>query len=185
MILLVDLCYRKNSLSQAEFVAPISRIINKAGHECLLRHYKEVTADDLDSAGRVILCGTALKDNGFQKNLDLFDWIVEFSRPLLGICAGMEVIASAFGGTIHRAEEIGMTQVRVLEDDPLFYGSTAFDAYELHHYSVVMPVDFLALAESEVCIQAMRHKSRPIYGVMFHPEVRNEWAVVRFCNVPE
>jgi GMP synthase-like glutamine amidotransferase len=184
MILLVDLCYRKHSLSKAEFVAPIARIVKSLGHDCLIRHYTGITSDDLITAERMILCGTALKDNGFLGNQDLFSWIEAFSRPLLGICAGMEVIATAFGGTILEAEEIGMTQVRVVADDPLFRGKTLFEAYELHCYSTSRPEDFLVLAESKTCIQAMRHISRPVYGVMFHPEVRNEWVVGRFCEMP-
>jgi GMP synthase (glutamine-hydrolysing) len=34
-----------------------------------------------------------------------------------------------------------------------------------------LPEDFVRLAASEICaIEAMRHRTRPLYGVQFHPE---------------
>ncbi len=41
------------------------------------------------------------------------------------------------------------------------------------HYCEVkkLPPEFVLLASNENCrIQAMRHASRPLYGVQFHPE---------------
>jgi GMP synthase-like glutamine amidotransferase len=31
--------------------------------------------------------------------------------------------------------------------------------------------------------KAFQHETRPIYGIIFHPEVRNRWILDRFANL--
>jgi GMP synthase-like glutamine amidotransferase len=182
MILVVDLCYRSCSLSAFEFVDPIGQIVRETGREHCVRHYTKVDAGTVDNADAVILCGTALKDNAYIDRIAMFSWIRECERPVLGICAGMQVIGLAFGGELVRTPEIGMTAVRVSRDDPLFAGTASFAAYELHTFALDPPGELEVLAVSDVCVQAVRHRDLPVAGVMFHPEVRNPWAVKRFLE---
>jgi len=70
--------------------------------------------------------------------------------------------------------------IRVVAPDPLFAGMTGFPAYELHEHAVETPTGFIPLVVSDRCIQAIRHRSLPLYGLSFHPEVRNEWIIERF-----
>jgi len=179
---IVDLCYRKDSLSAYEFVAPIVRIVERKGLPCAVTHHSELGAGGPAGADGVILCGTALKDDRYIRHADAFGWLAAGEVPVLGICAGMQVIATVFGGELERGSEIGMTEVRVVKADPLFSGMDGFMAYELHNRAVRPPGCFDVLAVSADCIQAMRHASLQVYGVMFHPEVRNEWVVERFVQ---
>ncbi|NYT05505.1 MAG: glutamine amidotransferase [Methanomicrobiales archaeon] len=186
MILLVDLCYKPGSLSRYEFVDPIARIVAGAGYGVTIVHYSEIRKP-MPDADAVILCGTALADNAFLADPDVFSWITACSCPVLGICAGMQAIVRCFGGTITERCEIGMTDIRVTAADPLLGTPRTFSAYELHGFAVGSPGVLTVCAESACCIQAVRHPSRPVYGVMFHPEVRNEWVVEDFVRreVPE
>jgi len=77
-----------------------------------------------------------------------------------------------------------MIRIHRTADDPLFDGKETFEGYALHRNSVRPPGTFRVLAVSDGGIQAMRHPGRPLYGVMFHPEVRNEWVVERFLRIP-
>jgi GMP synthase-like glutamine amidotransferase len=182
MILIVDLCYRKDSLSRDEFVRPMEKIIGLTGAPFSVRHYSALGGRDLEQADGVVLCGTALKDDRFADDLEQFRWLLEFCRPVLGVCAGMQVMAAVFGGSIEPGCEIGMTDIRVVNPDPLFAGRDAFPAFELHGNTIRAPDEFSILAVSDRGVQAIRHRSRPIYGVMFHPEVRNEWIVEGFIR---
>jgi GMP synthase (glutamine-hydrolysing) len=182
MILIVDLCYRKDSLSHDEFVLPIARIVRESGESCIDRHYTDPIDDSVGSVDGAILCGTALRDNDFLRHPGAFSWIRTFPHPLLGICAGMEVLATTFGGTVQDAQEIGMTEVRCTIPDPLVSGKEHFTAYELHGLATTPSAEFIPIAASDRCIQMIRHCSLPFYGVMFHPEVRNEWVVERFLG---
>ncbi len=182
MILLVDLCYRKDSLSADEFVKPIAQIVRSEGIPSVHLHFSEVTAQDIERADGAILCGTALMDNEFARHTDRFLWLRDCRRPVLGICAGMLVIALVYGCSTGRCREIGMTDIRRVAGDPLFAGKDAFQAYELHSLAVRPSDAFDVIAVSSRCVQAIRHRSVSIYGVMFHPEVRNEWVVRRFVR---
>jgi GMP synthase-like glutamine amidotransferase len=180
MILIVDLCFRRDSLSRPEFVDPIARIVQGEGVSCEVRHFREISDADLARADMAILCGTALMDNEFADQYERFRWTETFNRPLLGICAGMQIIGKIFGGAIEENCEIGMTAVRVVQDSPLFSGIDCFEAYELHRYASSPPESFRIVAVSKSCAQAIQHQTLPVYGVMFHPEVRNEWVVQKF-----
>jgi GMP synthase-like glutamine amidotransferase len=182
MILLLDLCYRPGSLSRSEFVSPIRRIVERSGRIARVAHYSEPDALPAGVSG-VILCGTALKDNGYLEHQDRFGWIAEETVPVLGICAGMQVLATLLGGEVVEAPEIGMTEVVVTRNDGILGTERIFSAYELHNFGVTLPPECIPLARSEACIQAFRHREKKWWGVMFHPEVRNEWVVERFVQV--
>ncbi|MDN5340205.1 MAG: hypothetical protein PWQ30_1314 [Euryarchaeota archaeon] len=183
MILLVDLCCRDGSLSRDEFVAPVERLLGRLGVMSVTRHYTAVGAPEIESADAVILCGTALMDTGYLERPELFRWLLSFERPVLGISSGMMALAAAFGSGTEPCREIGMADVRVLAPDPLFAGQEEFSAYTVHDCAVQVPGEFVALAASDRCVQAIRHRSLPLYGVLFHPEVRNEWVIERFCGL--
>jgi len=183
MILVVDLSYRPGSLSLDEFVAPVERIVRKEGHPARIRHYTGLSQPDIASADGAILCGTAMKDFGYLEGLERFAWLHSFSRPVLGICAGMQVLVRVYGGDVHPATGIGMAEQQVVAPDPLLEGKDRFPAFELHCLSVSPPPSFTVLAVSPSGVQAIRHREHPVYGVMFHPEVRNEWLIRRFLSL--
>jgi GMP synthase-like glutamine amidotransferase len=180
MILVVDMNFKKGSLAFYEFVLPIISVIRK--QRVLVKHHSELSSEDIDDCERIVLSGTALKDNDFLGHVEDFDWIRKCDKPVLGICAGMEVIGLVFGSSLQVCLEIGMKEIRLKKKNALF--SSTFKAYELHSHSVQPSEEFDMLAESENCMQAIKHKEKAIYGVLFHPEVRNTEIIERFILVP-
>ncbi|HVP97603.1 type 1 glutamine amidotransferase [Methanoregula sp.] len=182
MILLVDLSWKPASLSRDEFVGPVARIVSRAGEQWREAHFSEIRNADLRDARGIILCGTALSDNSFSEQSGAFLWLRDTSVPVLGICAGMQALCLVHGGALRPACEIGMTTVQVTCPDPLLPEKPAFEAYELHSFACDPPPGWVVTAVSDRCVQAVRHPDRPLFGVMFHPEVRNDAVVERFCS---
>jgi GMP synthase-like glutamine amidotransferase len=180
MILLVDLCYRENSLGFEEFVLPVQRIVEGCGFTTREIHYSRFNDGKWPDAQGIILCGTPIADNRFISDIRNFGWVAGCTVPVLGICAGMEVLTRIHGGTLENCTEIGMVRIRITGKDPLLKGMNDFDAYELHGFGCIVPPELRVLAESDNCIQLIRHETLPHSGVMFHPEVRNEWVIERF-----
>jgi GMP synthase-like glutamine amidotransferase len=176
MMLIVDLNSERNAMSCGQFVDPLRAVCGEAE----VRHYTE--AFDPSAFSRIILAGTPLKDSDYLSRPERFLWLRECRTPVLGICAGMQSIAAAFGGKTIRCQEIGMTEIETVVDNPLMSGR--FKAYSLHNMAAEVPSDFTVLAKSALCAQAMRHKSRPLYGVLFHPEVRNPGILAAFVGSP-
>ncbi len=180
MILVVDMNWKKDSLAFNEFVLPITSAI-QLFEKCTVKHFSEITLADLDTCSRVILSGTSLKDHATLKQFRKFSWIKTFGKPLLGICAGMQTISLVFGETLTTCVQIGMVEISTLKENPLFQGN--FKAYTLHNFSVKPCQTFEILAESTKCIQAIKHKQKNIYGILFHPEVRNQDIIQRFIRL--
>jgi len=177
MILVVDMNWKKNSLGLNEFVLPIITIA-KTQDQCIIKHFLEVTNQDLSQFDSVILSGTALKDTATLSQPEKFQWLKETEKPVLGICAGMETMGLVFGMRLIQCLEIGMTQINMLKENPLFCED--FKAYSLHSYCVEPSKDFEVWAKSTKCVQIIKHKIKPIYGALFHPEVRNPELIKRF-----
>ncbi|MBT5875148.1 MAG: C26 family cysteine hydrolase domain-containing family [Candidatus Latescibacteria bacterium] len=69
--------------------------------------------------------------------------------------------------------EEGFHSVQALSTDPLFDGLPERFVVRESHYAEVkrLPPDFNLIASNENCrIQAMKHRTRPLYGTQFHPE---------------
>jgi GMP synthase (glutamine-hydrolysing) len=102
--------------------------------------------------------------------------IFELGIPVLGICYGMQLACQVLGGEVKpgRTREFGRASCRVHESAGLFADVPAETVVWMSHGDQVASVsgDFLALAATDACpIAAVRHFSRPVYGLQFHPEV--------------
>ncbi|MGB8220144.1 MAG: gamma-glutamyl-gamma-aminobutyrate hydrolase family protein [Methanoregula sp.] len=183
MILLVDLSWKAGTLSRNEFVDPVARIVSRAGLAWREAHFSGISEEQIRGADGIILCGTALQDNLFAGKVQEFSWLKDTRVPVLGICAGMQALCLVFGGTLRPASEIGMTTIRITRPNPLFPDRPPFEAYELHSFACDPPAGWEVTAVSDRCVQAVCHPDRPLYGVMFHPEVRNDLVVKRFCSL--
>lgn len=183
MILLVDTGWRPGSLGRDEFVEPVARIVEGCGFSWKYIHYTRIAGWDGEGIRAVIICGTALKDNTFLQHPGCFSWLKETPLPVLGICAGMQILCTTFGGAVRDGCEIGMTDIHVTVPHPLLPPPPSFQAYELHCSCCDPPGGWPALASSNACIQAVRHPERPLFGVMFHPEVRNDRVIEKFLEM--
>lgn len=106
------------------------------------------------------------------------EYLEKADFPILGICAGHQFIGRYFGGKAIESKmpEFGKVELTILKKDILFDGVPDKSIVWLSHNDEVskLPPNFKILASSESCkIQAMKHKSKPIYGVQFHPEVEH------------
>jgi len=179
MILIVDMNWKKDSLAFNEFVSPIISVVRPI-EEFRVKHFLDIEPAELGGYSKIVLSGTALKDHATLKQVDKFRWVKKCGKPILGICAGMQTISLLFDEPLVRCLQIGMAEISTLKENPLFQGD--FKAYVLHNYSVKQSQTFEALAESTKCIQAIKHKQKNIFGVLFHPEVRNQEILKNFIQ---
>jgi len=97
--------------------------------------------------------------------------------PVLGVCLGHQAMGQAFGGEVVSAKAIMHGKVSEVrhEGHGLFRGlPSPFKATRYHSLAVkrtTVPHGFLVDAETEDGeVMAMSHKTRPLFGLQFHPE---------------
>ena len=145
--------------------------IDKAGIERL------ATDDDAHLNGIVISPGPGDPDDA-GVSMDAVRVAADRDIPLLGVCLGMQSMAAAYGGSIVRAPTLVHGEAAEVTHDGagLLEGMPpAFMAARYHSLCVdpeTMPADFrvTAMSETDRVIMGMRHVSKPMEGVQFHPE---------------
>jgi para-aminobenzoate synthetase component 2 len=98
-------------------------------------------------------------------------------QSIFGVCLGHQAIAEALGATVSSAEELmhGKTS-QVTHDGSLVFANvpSEFRATRYHSLAIVnstVPEDLVVTAQTAGgIIMAVQHKTKPIYGVQFHPE---------------
>jgi anthranilate synthase component II len=103
------------------------------------------------------------------------------TTPILGVCLGHQAIGAAYGGRVVRASRLmhGKTSPITHSEDSIFRGLPSPLTVARYHSLVIDPatvpeeLEVIATTaevgfESE--IQAVRHRSHPVWGVQFHPE---------------
>ena len=136
----------------------------------------------------IILSG----NNADYPNLPMYEHNGEFeiirktNIPILGICAGHQFLAMAYGFT--RARSMGwsdisameptkkMTRIKIIKKDPVFEGITDnFIAPEIHGWEVAEPsAEFEVIGRSKY-IQVQKSTKRLIYGIQFHAEIHESY----------
>jgi GMP synthase (glutamine-hydrolysing) len=102
--------------------------------------------------------------------------IFELGVPVLGICYGMQLACHLLGSKVQSAKsrEFGRAELRVVDADGLLADVPSETTVWMSHGDQVEAVDqnFVPLAATATCpVAAVRHRSRPVFGVQFHPEV--------------
>jgi GMP synthase-like glutamine amidotransferase len=178
MILIIDIC--SEALHYYEFVRPIEEILRKDKFSFQTLHYSQINKNILDKATRVIICGTSLKDNEYLNNIDKFLWLKKFKQPVLGICAGMQIIGSIFNQKIDKNQEIGFFYEKFTKN--FFSLNKETEVYHLHNNYIKFNKKQFDIYNKGKIIQAIRKKRTNIYACLFHPEVRNQKVISKFAK---
>jgi para-aminobenzoate synthetase len=112
-----------------------------------------------------------IKDFGIGTEL-----ILNCDVPILGICLGHQGIVSSFGGTVVQAPKPmhGQTTKIYHQNDALFSKiPQSFSVVRYHSLIAIEPLpeqlQAIAFTEDQL-IMALKHRTRPIWGVQYHPE---------------
>ncbi|MFI5399544.1 MAG: glutamine-hydrolyzing GMP synthase [SAR324 cluster bacterium] len=135
--------------------------------------------DELRQARGIVLSGGPRSVNG-EDAVPFNPDVLALGMPLLGLCYGHQVLAHHLGGQVRHLDhgEFGKTRLRLRPGDAgvLFEGVPRETEVWMSHGDTVVqaPDGFDVLAETDLTpVAAMRHRTRPVFGMMFHPEVND------------
>lgn len=162
----------------SQYTQLIARRIREAGvyseiHPCT------ISLDELKSlkpSALILSGGPASVGSADSPQVDPAFFDLEL--PVLGICYGMQLIASTFGGSVEPSvkREYGRSSLEFVRECPLwdtFQDKERLTVWMSHGDTVLAPPPgFEVLARTaSVDIAAIGNSSKKIYAVQFHPEV--------------
>jgi GMP synthase (glutamine-hydrolysing) len=128
--------------------------------------------DDVGSSCRGIILGggPAIERAGYCSDY------CRLGLPVLGICLGLHVIATTFGGKVEpgRSGGYGAVDVEIIDNNGILTGyPEKIRVWASHADEVVtVPPEFMRLAKSVICgNEAIALQEKHIYGLQWHPEV--------------
>lgn len=174
MILVVD--------NYDSFTYNLVQYLGQAGAEVVVRRNDEIglaEIQDLNPAGLMLSPGPCTpRESGICLRILEAALADELTMPIFGVCLGHQAIGEIAGGTVRQARNIMHGKASQVEHDGkgLFEGMpNPFRAIRYHSLVVqrdTVPPGFIVTAKSldDDEIMGLRHVSKPIEGVQFHPE---------------
>ena len=170
MLLLID--------NYDSFTYNLVHYLGELGADCTVRRNDEVTVEealDLGAEAIVLSPGPCTPDEA-GICVDLVRAAPE-TLPILGVCLGHQSIGAAFGATVGQCHEIlhGKLSSITHDGEGVFFGlEQGFNITRYHSLIVepdTMPDSLAVSAKSQSgVVMGLRHKTRPVHGVQFHPE---------------
>lgn len=149
------------------------------GQACDVYRNDEVTVDAVlarKPSGIVISPGPSDPDHA-GICLDLVKRVADTDIPLFGVCLGHQTIGQVFGGRIIRApapmhgkvSQITHNEEGLFSGIPSPYTVTRYHSLIIERDTAPKMLEITAQTEDGI-IMGVQHKTKPIYGVQFHPE---------------
>jgi putative glutamine amidotransferase len=105
----------------------------------------------------------------------LIDYASASRLPLLGICRGLQMLVTHYGGRLSRLEGHVATRhnVKVISEGDAIWPDT-FEVNSFHQWGIASeevkaPLKIWA-KDSHGFVEAVKHESLSHYGIMWHPE---------------
>jgi GMP synthase-like glutamine amidotransferase len=151
-------------------------------HEACKKHELEIVniggsqLPAFDSYDGVLLTGQYRESTSTEVSWpdSLSTSIQEAGVPVLGIGRGFELVCVAYGIDLATEGEHGTGADRLLptaDGAKLFQGSDPIRVNETYRWCVdELPKGWAVLGKTDSGIEAMRHKTKPVYGLQLYPE---------------
>jgi len=158
----------------SQYTQVIARRVREAGVYSEILPYN-TPADKLRQYKGIILSGgpaSVLSPQAPLPDKELFS----LGIPVLGICYGLQLMTELLGGKVEASSkrEYGKGVLSLHHKHPLFENlPTTIDIWNSHGDRVItLAPGFYSLATSNNSpYAAVAHRSRPLFGLQFHPEV--------------
>ena len=141
--------------------------------------HHNVTAEEVKSKNPLAIILSGGPSSVYEPSSPQLDKaVLELGIPVLGICYGFQILASALGGRVDKTglREYGATELKVTAGGEILAGQPGDQICWMSHGDQVMkePAGFEVLASTATTpVAAFANSEKKIYGVQWHPEVKH------------
>jgi GMP synthase (glutamine-hydrolysing) len=113
-----------------------------------------------------------------------YELIRNTKTPILGICLGCEIVTRAFDGNLKDLNSVHRGDINLTITDESLKNTLLKETlvvYEAHEVGIKdLPNNFIVCATSEHGPEIIKHITKPIMGIQFHPEVEPEKKLIEW-----
>lgn len=160
------------------FTYNLVQYLGELGAEMLVIRNDELTVDAIEDLGpdRILISPGPGTPDAAGISLAAIERFAN-KLPILGVCLGHQAIGQHFGGKVVRAPEpVHGKPVNVAHDGKTIFEDVPNNFEAGRYHSLIVdrdgwPDELEISAESpDGLVMGLRHKTKPIEGVQFHPE---------------
>ena len=168
----------------SQYTQLIARRVREIGVYCEIMPWDSTDAESFAAQAKGIILSGGPESVTLEESPYVPEYVIDSGVPVLGICYGMQALASMLGGQVdvsaHR--EFGFAEVAVKEASKLFADhhdrkssnhECLLDVWMSHGDKVTkLPAGFITIASTDNAEHAaIADEKRNLYGLQFHPEV--------------
>ena len=160
------------------FTYNLVQYMGELGADLVVRRNDELTPKEVEALApdRILLSPGPCTPQEAGISIDLIRHMAG-KVPILGVCLGHQAIGAAFGGNVIRAPKLMHGKTSQVDHDgkTIFAGITTPMTCTRYHSLIVeekgLPKDLEVSARTaDGTIMGLRHRTKPVEGVQFHPE---------------
>jgi GMP synthase (glutamine-hydrolysing) len=168
----------------SQYTQLIARRVREIGVYCEIMPWDSLNAESFAAGAKGIILSGGPESVTLKESPYVPDYVIDSDIPVLGICYGMQALASKLGGQVDVStrREFGFAQVTVKGKSKLLAGlydqkssdqACLLDVWMSHGDKVTgLPQGFVTIASTDNAEHAaIADEQRNIYGLQFHPEV--------------
>jgi anthranilate synthase component II len=174
MILVID--------NYDSFTWNLVQLVGELGAEPVVRRNDEVSVEEIEALApeRIIISPGPCTPQQAGVSIEVVRRLGPVT-PLLGVCLGHQAVGAAFGGRVVRARRVMHGKVSPIRHSgvglfrglPEQFEATRYHSLILDRAGLPDELEVVAWTAErgwEDEIQAVRHRTHPVWGVQFHPE---------------
>ena len=151
-------------------------------HQLTMINYDELSGFDASPYDMIVLSGGGIVAEGRKRSLKRFSHLYEdqiklvreTNKPTIGICLGCQIIGHAFGAELHKQFKTlrkGLFPIVAIRENDFMAGEEEAMVYQSNHWIITeLPEELVCIAASGEGAEIIQHRTKPIWGVQFHPE---------------
>lgn len=155
-----------NNYSDTEKVKNLKIFLEKHGDVTLLNFNQITPLLKIDDYQLLVLSGSSLTP--LMYNPDMFrneiDLIKNSYIPIVGICYGFELLAYTYDNKLKLSKD-KIQGIKIIN-----YNNQNYKVWENHNWVLVDHNNLDVLGKSVYGLEVFKVKSKPFYGLQFHPE---------------